>query len=47
MQNSLHVQTLRLSRDLPRGSYLNDLPVVRNLKKLGTLRFTSPVTFFV
>ena len=47
MQNSLHVQTLRLSRDLPRGSYLNDLPVVRNLKKLGTLRFTSPVSFFV
>lgn len=47
MLSNLHVQTIRLSRELPRSSYLNDLPVVRNLKKLGTLRFTSPVTFFV
>ena len=47
MLSNLHVSTVRLSRELPRGSYLNDLPVVRNLKEMGILRFTRPVTFLV
>ena len=47
MLSDLHVCSVRLSRELPRESYLNGLPVVRNLKKQGMLRFQSPVTFFV
>lgn len=47
MISDLHVCSVRLSRELPRESYLNGLPVVRNLKRMGMLRFRSPVTFFV
>lgn len=47
MLSDLHVCSVRLSRELPRGSYLHDLPVVRHLKQMGMLRFHSPVTFFV
>ena len=47
MLSSLHVSSLRLSRELPEDSYLKNLPVVRNLEKMGMLRFHSPVTFFV
>ena len=47
MLSELHVCSVRLSRELPEGSYLRKLPVVRNLKKRGMLRFSSPVTFLV
>lgn len=47
MLSNLHVCSVRLSKELPWDSYLNDLPVVRNLKKMGMLRFQSPVTFLV
>ena len=47
MLSDLHVCTVRLSRELPDDSYLKNLPVVRNLKQMGLLRFHSPVTFFV
>ena len=47
MLSNLHVCSVRLSKELPWDSYLNDLPVVRNLKKMGMLRFRSPVTFLV
>lgn len=42
-----YVDAVIFDRDLPPGSYLNDLPVIRYLAENGTLPLTHPVTFFV
>lgn len=47
MFSELFVRTVRLSGELPEGSYLRDLPVVKNLKAMGELRLNKRVTFLV
>ena len=47
MENHVnYIESLRLSKKLPRGSYLNDIPAVQWLRE-EELNFNSPVTFFV
>ena len=36
-----------LSKKIPSGNYLKRLPVISNLKKIGGLELTKPVTIFV
>lgn len=45
--NYRFIEEVRLSRALPKSSYLSKLPAVKNLSKLGGLAFNSDVTFIV
>ena len=47
LMSSLYLNKISLSKDIPKGNYLRNLPVISNLKKMGELRFTKPVTFIV
>ena len=47
MISELFVRSVRLKGELPQGSYLNSLPVIRNLRRLGQLEFTKRVSFLV
>ena len=47
MFSELYISEFRLSREIPKGNYLRDLPVCRHLKERGSLLFSKPVTFFV
>jgi len=42
-----YIDAIRYVADPPRGSYLWDLPVVRSLQELKTLRLSAPVTFLI
>lgn len=42
-----YVKGIYLKSTPPQGSYLADLPVVRNLKNIGELHLNADVTFFV
>lgn len=42
-----YISGVRLARPVPEDSYLHALPVVRQLKKQGELRFSKAVTFLV
>ncbi len=44
---NLFVRSIRISEELPRGSYLNHVPAVRQLKQQKELKFTKAVTFLV
>lgn len=43
----LYVNKIFLSKEIPSGNYLKRLPVISNLKKIGGLELTKPVTIFV
>ncbi len=45
--SDLYVTGVKLTRELPQGSYLRRLPVVRHLQDLGELPIRRRVTFFV
>lgn len=47
MLSELYVSQIRLRYEIPENSYLSSLPVVTNLRRMGTLSFHKPVTFFV
>jgi predicted ATPase len=47
MLSELYVTGIKLSSDIPAGSYLRGLPVVRHLQKMGELPISRRVTFFV
>ncbi len=47
MQNNLFLRSIRLSDELPKGSYLNQVAAIRHLKRMGELNFQKPVTFLV
>ena len=47
LASSLYVNRVSLSKEIPADDYLNDLPVVKNLKEMGGLRFRRNVTFLV
>ena len=42
-----YIKSIYLKSQPPEGSYLAELPVVKNLGRLGELAFTSDVTFLV
>ena len=47
MKGSIHVSAVEMREDVPKDTYLYDLPVVRHLSKKGKLEFKKPVTFLV
>lgn len=47
IKDSLYVNNVFLSKEIPKGNYLRKLPVISNLKKMKGLKLTKPVTFFV
>ena len=47
MLSERFVSGIKLKREIPAGNYLRTLPVVRHLKAMEMLPFSSPVTFFV
>lgn len=47
LRSSLYLNKVAISKPIPRGNYLEKLPIVANLKKMGGLEFSRPVTFFV
>ncbi len=42
-----YIEAVRLDKQLPQGSYLNDIPAVQWLGESYELAFHAPVTFFV
>ncbi len=47
MNTDLFASQIQIRERVPEDSYLADLPVVRNLSKMGKIEFHAPVTFFV
>ena len=47
MFTKLFVKELSMREELPKDSYLNHVPAVRNLQKQGKLQLTKAVTFLV
>ena len=47
MDNSLYINKICISKEIPEGNYLRALPVISNLKTKGELKLSKPVTFFV
>ena len=47
MFSDLFVRSLRIDGPLPRGSYLNSLPIIKSLQKMERLDFSKQVTFLV
>jgi len=47
MDNNMYVREVRISKEIPKDNYLSKLPVVRNLRNMGSLRFNKNVTFIV
>ncbi|NLA87724.1 MAG: AAA family ATPase, partial [Clostridiales bacterium] len=44
---SIYVESISLKSYPPKSSYLHELPVVRNLRRIGRLSFNKDVTVFV
>lgn len=47
LNSSLYINKILLSKEIPKGNYLAELPVIKNLKSMGEIRLTKPVTFIV
>ena len=47
INKDLYVKKISLSKKIPSENYLKKLPVISNLKKIGELELTKPVTIFV
>lgn len=47
LTSNLYVSRVRISKEIPQGNYLRDLPVVKNLKKMDGIRLSRNVTFLV
>lgn len=47
MKSNLYINKVSISKEIPRGNYLRDLPVIRNLKRMEELHLTKPVTFII
>lgn len=47
LRSNLYLNKISLTKEVPRENYLSELPVISNLKKMGELRLTKPVTFLV
>ena len=46
-ENDLFIKGIRLDKQLPKGNYLNNLSVIKNLRKMGGVSFEKPISFFV
>ena len=47
LADNLYISQVRISKEIPQGNYLNNLPVVKNLKSMGGLKLSKKVTFLV
>ena len=47
LNSSLYLNKISLSKEIPNGNYLKDLPVITNLREMGELQLTKAVTFIV
>ena len=47
LSSNLYLRSVAISKEIPKGNYLKDLPVVKNLTEMGSLSFSKNVTFFV
>ena len=47
LNKDLYLNKIFLSKKIPSDNYLKRLPVISNLKKIGGLELTKPVTIFV
>ena len=47
LNSSIYINKICISKEIPKGNYLKDLPVISNLKKMGELKLSKPVTFIV
>lgn len=47
LNSSLYLNKIVVSKEIPNGNYLKNLPVVVNLKKMGCLQLSKQVTFLV
>ena len=45
MKSNLYISRVGLSKEISKGNYLRDLPVVKNLRKMDGIRLTRNVTF--
>lgn len=41
LTSSLYLNKIALSKEISRGNYLRNLPVISNLKKMGELKFNN------
>ena len=44
-KNTLYIKGIKLEKEIPKGNYLNELSVIKNLKKSGGIIFKKPITF--
>ena len=47
LSSNLYLRSVAISKEIPKGNYLKDLPVVKNLTEMGSLSFSKYVTFLV
>jgi predicted ATPase len=47
LSSNLYLRSVAISKEIPKGNYLKDLPVVKNLTEMGSLSFSKNVTFLV
>jgi len=47
MKSNLYISRVSLTKEIPQGNYLRNLPVVKNLRKTEGIRFSKNVTFLV
>lgn len=47
LNSILYLNKIFLNKEIPKENYLRGLPVIRNLRTMGELNITNPVTFIV
>lgn len=47
LNSSLYLNKISLSKEIPTGNYLRNLPVITNLREMGELQLRKSVTFIV
>lgn len=47
LMSNLYVNRISITKEIPAGNYLNRLPMVQNLKKMGGINLNRRVTFLV
>lgn len=47
MYSNLYIRSIHLSKEIPSGNYLLDIPAIKHLNHTGSLQITNPITFIV
>ncbi len=47
MKSNLYISRVSLTKEIPKGNYLRNLPIVKNLRKKDGIQFHKKVTFLV